>query len=58
MLNDFMLVFVLYEKDGKVLAFFIGVHIDANNLLKMFDFSQKSEANFPSTSNGGIAGIF
>ena len=39
MLNDFMLVFVLYEKDGKVLAFFIGVHIDANNLLKMFDFS-------------------
>ena len=29
MLNDFILVFVLYEKDGKGLAFFIGVHIDA-----------------------------
>ena len=39
MLNDFTLVFVLYEKDGKVLAFFIGVHIDAKKLLKMFDFS-------------------
>ena len=39
MLNDFILVFVLYEKDGKVLAFFIGVHIDAKKLLKMIDFS-------------------
>ena len=27
MLNDFILVFVLYEKDGKGLAFFIGVYI-------------------------------
>ena len=26
MLKNFILVFVLYEKDGKVLAFFIGVH--------------------------------
>ena len=39
MLNDFILVFVLYEKDGKVLAFFIGVHIDAKKFKKMFDFS-------------------
>ena len=39
MLNDFILVFFLYEKDNKVLAFFIGVHIDAKKLLKMFDFS-------------------
>ena len=26
MVKDFILVFVLYKKDGKVLAFFIGVH--------------------------------
>ena len=39
MLNDFILVFVLYENDGKVLAFFIGVYIDAEILFKMFDFS-------------------
>ena len=58
MLRDFILVFVLYEKDGNVLAIFIGVHIDAKKLLKMFAFSQKSETNFPSTSNSGIAGIF
>ena len=34
MLNDFILMFVLYEKDGNMLAFFIGVHIDVNKLLK------------------------
>ena len=39
MLNGFILVFVLYGKDGKVLEFFIGVHIDAKKLLKMFDLS-------------------
>ena len=39
MLKDFILVFGLYEKDGKVFAFFIGVHIDVKKLLKMFDFS-------------------
>ena len=38
-LKDFILVFVLYKKGGKVLAFFIGVHIDAKKLLKMIDFS-------------------
>ena len=40
-------MFVLYEKDGIVLAFFIGVHIDAKELLKMIDFSYKSEIKFP-----------
>ena len=39
MLKDFILVFVPYGKDGKVLEFLIGVHIDAKELLKMFAFS-------------------
>ena len=34
MLNDFILVFVLYEKDGKVLEFFIGVLLMQKNYLK------------------------
>ena len=29
-LKEFILVFVLYKEDGRTLAFFIGVHIDAN----------------------------
>ena len=33
MLTDFILVFLLYEKDCKVFGFFIGVYIDAKNLL-------------------------
>ena len=28
-LEEFILVFALYEKGGRTLAFFIGVHIDA-----------------------------
>ena len=39
MLKDFILVFVLYEKDVQVLAYIIGVHIDAKKFLKMFAFS-------------------
>ena len=46
MLRDFILVFVLYEKNGEVLAFFIVVHIDAKKLLKMFAFWWKSETKF------------
>ena len=34
MLNDFILVFVLYEKDGKVLEFFIRVLLMQKNYLK------------------------
>ena len=39
MLKDFILVFVQYEEDGQVLAVFIGEHINAKKLLKMFAFS-------------------
>ena len=28
-LKEFILVFILYEKGGRTLAFFVGVHIDA-----------------------------
>ena len=35
MLKDFL----LYGKDGNMLAFFIGVHIDEKTLLKTFAFS-------------------
>ena len=34
MLKGFILVFVLYKKDGKVLSFFIGVHIDVKKVIK------------------------
>ena len=56
--NEVVLVFVLYKKGGKILVFCIGVHIAEKKLLKRFAFSQKSEANLPSTNSGGIAGIF
>ena len=51
-------MFVLYIKGGKLLLFFIGVHIEAKKLLNRFAFSQKSEIKLPLTSKGGIAGIF
>ena len=56
--NEVILAFVLCKKDGKILVFCIGVHIDENKLLKRFAFSQMSETNLPSTNSGGIAGIF
>ena len=49
---------VLYEKDGKQLVLFIGVHLEAKKLLKMFAFLQKSETNLPSARRGGIGGSF
>ena len=52
-------MFVLYEKEGgSTLAVFIGVHIDAKLILKMFAFAQKFEIKLSSTNRGGIAGIF
>ena len=39
--NDVILALVLYENNGNTLEFFIGVHIDAKNLLERFAFSQK-----------------
>ena len=51
-------MFVLKIKGGNLLLFFIGVHTEAKKLLENFAFSQKSEIRLPSTSEGGIAGIF
>ena len=56
--NQVILAIVLCKKDGKILKFCIGVHIDENKLLNRFSFSQKSGTNLPSTNIGGIAGIF
>ena len=56
--NQVILAIVLCKKDGKILKFCIGVHIDENKLLKRFSFLQKSGTNLPSTNIGGIAGIF
>ena len=39
MSKDFILAFARYKKDVKVLAFFIGAHIGAKKLLKMFALS-------------------
>ena len=57
-LKDFILEYILYEENEKAFPLFIGVHIDTKKLLKKFPFSKQSETNFPSTSNGGIPGIF
>ena len=42
MLKDFL----LYGKDGDMLAFFIGVHIDEKTLLKTFAFWSSMEFFF------------
>ena len=46
-----------YDNQSAII-FFISVHIEPIKLLKRFAFSQKSEIKLPSTSKGGIAGIF
>ena len=55
--KECILLFLLWEKCGGVLEFFIGVHTDRKNLLKRLTFLLQSETKFPSTNNGGIAGI-
>ena len=56
--NDLILALVLYENNGDMLQFFIGVHIDPKKLLKRFAISIKSETNLPLTNKGGTAGSF
>ena len=56
-LKEFLIVFVLYEKGGSTLVFFINVHIDEKWLLEIFAFTQKSEIKLTSSNRDGIAGI-
>lgn len=49
---------VLYESNGNMLEFFIGVKIGTKTFLKRFAFSQKPKVNLPLTNKDGIAGIF
>ena len=45
--KEFILLFILYEKYDRVIAFFIDVHTDAKQLLKTLAFLLKSETKFP-----------
>ena len=53
-----ILELVLYESNGNMLEFFIGVKIGTKTFLKRFAFSQKPKVNLPLTNKDGIAGIF
>ena len=43
MLKDFILVYVLYENNFKVLAFFKRIHIDAKKVIKKCLFSHRNQ---------------
>ena len=55
---NLILLSFLYEKDGKQLVLYVGVHTEAKKLLKMFVFLQKSGANLPLTRRGSTVQSF
>ena len=52
--KEFILLSLLQEKYGRVLALFIGAHVGEKKLLMKLDFLLKSETKLHSANNDGI----